>query len=259
MYEPFNATPLVNPIYLCLRDSVKLAVTPLGKKIIWSPSINISNTTNYNPFVSPVSNTTYSAFLIDSAGCFSATTSIDVIIKSLPQVNAGPDKILPYNSVFTISPLYSSNVVTYSWMPAGLLSCATCRITSGMALASQEYTIKATSDSGCIAKDSITIFVECKYANLLMPSAFTPNRDGLNDIYYPITRGIKSVKRFSIYNRYGQQVFEAKNFVPNDKSFGWNGKLNGIDQSSDTYVYMLETICDLGEIISKKDSFLLLR
>ena len=92
-----------------------------------------------------------------------------------------------------------------------------------------------------------------------MPSAFTPNQDGLNDIFYPLTRGIKLVKRFAVYNRYGQQLFEAKNFIPNDKSFGWNGKLNGFDQPPGSYVYMLETICDVGEIITKKDSFLLLR
>ena len=259
VYSPFKATPLVNPVYLCLQDSAKLILNPTDKKIFWSPSTNISSITKFNPFVSPITNTTYTAVLTDSVGCFSDTTTIDIIVKSLPQVNAGPDKIFSYNSIFTISPNFSSNVVSYSWSPAGTLSCVACPITSGVALNSMQYTIKATSDSGCVTKDDITIFVECKYANLLMPSAFTPNKDGLNDIYYPLTRGIKTVKRFVIYNRYGQMVFDAKNFVPNERSFGWNGKLNGLDQSAGTYVYMLEAICDLGEIISKKDSFLLLR
>ena len=259
VFSPFTAFPLINPIYLCLKDSVKISVLPAGKKIFWSPSTNISNTTVYNPFVSPPVSTTYTATLTDSVGCFTDITSVNIILKSLPQVNAGPDKILPYNSMFTINPVYSSNVISYLWMPNRLLSCATCPVTSGIALSTQQYTIKATSDSGCVSKDDVTIFVECKYANLLMPSAFTPNQDGLNDIFYPITRGIKLVKRFAVFNRYGQQLFEAKNFVPNDKSFGWNGKLNGFDQSPGSYVYMLETICDIGETIFKKDSFLLLR
>ena len=259
VYEPFNAAPLNNPIYLCLKDSVKLNVTPTNKKIFWSPSTNISSITKYNPFVSPPVNTTYTAILTDSVGCFSDTTSIDVIIKSLPQVNAGPDKILPYNSMFSISPIYSSNIVSYSWTPASSLSCNTCPITSGIALQSQQYTIKVTSDSACTAKDDITVFVECKYANLLMPSAFTPNKDGLNDMYYPLTRGIKLIKHFVVYNRYGQLVFERRNFIPNDRPFGWNGKFSGIDQPLGTYIYMLEAICDLGETISKKDSFILLR
>ena len=259
VFSPFTATPIINPVYLCLKDSIKISVLPAGKKIFWSPSTNISNTTIYNPFVSPPTSTTYTATLTDSVGCFSSTTSVDVIIKSLPQVNAGPDKIYPYNAVFTISPVYGKNVVSYLWMPSGSLNCFTCPVTSGIALSTQQYTIKATSDSGCVSKDEINIFVECKYANLLMPSAFTPNQDGLNDIFYPLTRGIKLVKRFAIYNRYGQQLFEAKNFIPNEKSFGWNGKLNGFDQPAGSYVYMLETICDVGGIITKKDSFLLLR
>ncbi len=259
VFSPFKATALINPVYLCAKDSVKIAVIPAGKKIFWSPSTNISNTTIYNPVFSPPTNTTYTAILTDSVGCFSDTATVDIIIKSLPLVNAGPDKVYPYNSIFTISPVYSANVVSYLWIPTSSLNCTTCATTSGIALSSQNYTIKATSDSGCVSKDDINIFVECKYANLLMPSAFTPNRDGLNDVYYPLTRGIKTVIRFAIYNRYGQQVFEGKNFIPNDRTFGWNGKLNGIDQSPGSYVYMLETICDLGEIITKKDSFLLLR
>ena len=259
VFQPFIASTTINPLYVCLNDSIQINALPTGKRIIWSPTSNISNLNIYSPYVSPKTNTTYTAILTDSVGCFSDTTSVDVIIKSLPQVNAGPDKIYPYNAVFTVSPVYGGNVVSYLWTPTGSLNCFTCPVTSGIALSTQQYTIKATSDSGCISKDDITIFVECKYANLLMPSAFTPNRDGLNDIFYPLTRGIKSVKRFAVYNRYGQQVFEAKNFIPNEKTFGWNGKLNGFDQPAGSYVYMLETICDVGEIIIKKDSFLLLR
>ena len=259
VYTPFNATPLINPVYLCDKESVKISVAPPGKKIFWSPSTNISNTTSYNPVVSPPINTSYMAILTDSVGCFSDTAVVDIVIKSLPSVNAGPDKIVPYNSIFTISPVYGPNVKSYLWSPATSLNCTNCAITSGIALSSQLYTIKVTSDSGCVSKDDVNIFVECKNANLLMPSAFTPNRDGLNDMYYPLTRGIKTVKRFAIFNRYGQRVFEAKNFIPNNKTFGWNGKLNGIDQSPGSYVYILETVCDVGEIISKRDSFLLLR
>ena len=203
--------------------------------------------------------TTYSAALIDSAGCFTDTAFVDVIIKTLPAVNAGPDQILPYNSMFTINPIYGNNIVSYEWSPADSLTCVACPITSGTALQSQQFCIKVTSDSGCVAKDVINIFIECKYANLLMPSAFTPNKDGKNDMFYPLTRGIKMVKKFTVFNRYGQAVFEKLNFLPNNKLLGWDGKFKGIDQNADSFVYVMETICDLGEIISRNGSFLLLR
>ena len=259
VFLPFKAAPITSPVYVCLNDSVRINASPGDKVITWSPATNISNTTAYNPFVSPPVNTTYTAALTDSAGCFSDTTFVDVIIKTLPTVTAGPDQILPYNSMLTLTATYGSNIVSFDWFPADSLTCSTCPIASGTALQSQQYVIKVISDSGCVSKDIINIFIECKYANLLMPTAFTPNRDGKNDIFYPLTRGIKTVKKFIVYNRYGQQVFEKADFLPNSRLNGWDGKFKGIDQTPDTYVYLLETICDLGEIISRKGSFLLLR
>ncbi|MCY7291034.1 MAG: PKD domain-containing protein [Ferruginibacter sp.] len=259
VYQPIIASPVTNPVYVCLNDSVQINALPAGNRITWSPTTNISNATAYNPFVSPPINTTYTAALTDSVGCFSDTTFVDVIVKSLPNVNAGPDQILPYNTMFTLTPTYGSNIVSYEWSPAVSLTCATCPITNGTALQSQLYNIKVTSDSGCVARDAVNIFIECKYANLLMPSAFTPNKDGKNDIYYPLTRGIKMVKKMTVFNRYGQAVFERSNFLPNNQLLGWDGKYKGIDQNADTFVYILETVCELGEIISRKGSFLLLR
>ena len=259
VFQPFKAAPITSPVYVCLNDSVRINASPGDKVITWSPATNISNTTVYNPFVSPPVNTTYTATLTDSVGCFSDTTFVDVIIKTLPIVTAGPDQILPYNSMFTLTATYGSNIFSYDWLPADSLTCSTCPIASGTALQSQQYVINVISDSGCVSKDIINIFIECKYANLLMPTAFTPNRDGKNDIFYPLTRGIKTVKKFIVYNRYGQQVFEKADFLPNTRLNGWDGKFKGIDQTPDTYVYLLETICDLGEIISRKGSFLLLR
>ncbi len=259
VYQPFVASAVTSPVYVCLNDSVQINALPADKVITWSPTTNISNTNAYNPFVSPPGNTTYTAALTDSAGCFSDSTFVDVIVKTLPLVNAGADQILPYNSMFTINPLYGSNIVSYEWLPTNSLSCTTCPITSGIALQSQAFTIKVTSDSGCVAKDVINIFIECKYANLLMPSAFTPNKDGKNDFYYPMTRGIKMVKKFTIFNRYGQAIFERLNFLPNNRLLGWDGKYKGIDQNAESFVYVMETVCDLGEIISRNGSFLLLR
>jgi gliding motility-associated-like protein len=168
--------------------------------------------------------------------------------------------VYPYNSSYSLSPLYSDNVTSYNWTPSNLLSCSTCPNPNGIASASVPYLITVTSDSGCIAKDSITIFVECKEANLLMPNAFTPNGDNLNDYFYPLARGgIKSIKRFSIYDRFGKLIFEKRDFFPNDKSFGWNGRVNNMDQTTSVFVYYVEALCDLGESIYKKGSVTLIR
>jgi gliding motility-associated-like protein len=256
---PFTAAAVKSPVTVCEKDTVRINVTPPDKKIVWSPGFGLSDSTVYNPLVRATSNTTYTALLSDSTGCFTSTASVDVIIKTIPQVEAGPNRVLPYTSPFTISPTYSSNVQLYEWTPAGNLNCTTCATPSGVADKGQTFTIKVTSDSGCVNQDNITISVECKYANLFMANAFSPNRDGKNDLYFPQTKGIKLIKRFTIFNRYGQKVFDAKNANPNEVNFGWNGKFNGVEQPADAYVFILEATCDLGEIITKKDSFLLLR
>ena len=259
IYEPFTGTPVADPVYVCLKDSVVLQIQPAGKKILWTPAAGLSSATAYDPLASPTADAVYTAALTDSAGCFSDTTTINVIVKSLPLVNAGPDQVVMYASPFTITPSYGANVVSYLWTPAAGLSCSTCAVPSGVAFESAQYTVVAVSDSNCRATDAINIYVECKYANLLMPAAFTPNGDGINDIYYPMTRGINSITKFIIYDRYGTAVFTAKDFAPNIRSYGWNGKYKGADQPPGTYVFVMEAFCDAGGTITKNGSFILLR
>jgi gliding motility-associated-like protein len=259
VFEPFKVLPINNPILVCKNDTTRINVNPPNKRILWSPSIGLSDSTTYNPLVIALANTAYKVTLTDSVGCFSSDTIINVIAKPLPLVNAGADKIYPYNTAFSFNPSYSNNIVLYNWAPASNLDCTDCKTPSGIALNAQTFIIKVTSDEGCVAKDTITIFVECKYANLFMPSAFAPKTINNNNFYYPIARGIKMVKRFSIFNRYGQIIFDTKNIQPNEKTLGWDGKFRGIEQPSDAYVYVLEAVCELGETIVKKDSFLLIK
>jgi len=259
VYTPFNAFVKKRDNYICSGEMLQFEVEPKNKIIRWSPASGLSDSTVYNPVALPSHSTTYMVSLGDSVGCFSSHAEVNVVVKQLPQVNAGPDKIFSYNSDFQMTPVYSDNVRVYSWQPATGLDCAHCPNPQGVAEKVQQYSITVISDSGCVAKDEITIFVECKYANLLFPTAFTPNRDQLNDYYYPITRGIKRIVRFAIYSREGRLVFEARDMTLNNPASGWNGTYKGAPQNSSTYVYLLEAICETGETINKKGSFVLLR
>ncbi|MDQ6889650.1 MAG: PKD domain-containing protein, partial [Bacteroidota bacterium] len=184
VYPPFTAVPSASDLYICLNDSVQLNVDPPGKKITWAPVISLSSATAYGPIASPTQTTTYIATLTDSVGCFTSSADIKVHIKNLPKVDAGPDKTYPFNSNFSINPLYSNNISSYSWSPSNLVGCNTCPNINGVATNTNTFVIAVTSDSGCLARDSITIFIECKDANLLLPNAFTPNNDNINDYFY---------------------------------------------------------------------------
>ena len=259
VFNPFTAVVTVANNYTCMNDPVQLNVGPPLKKVLWSPATGLSRTGIYNPVASPLQNTIYTATLTDSAGCFSSSVNVNVYIKTLPVVDAGPDKTSQSNANFSFTPTYSSNVMAYAWTPATQLNCTNCAAPDGIATHTQTYTVTVTSDSGCIAKDNVTVFVDCKDANLLLPAAFTPNDDKLNDYFYPLTTGVQIILRFSIYNRQGQLIFEAKNFEPNNKLYGWDGNLKGRPQAVSAYVYDVEAICETGQRLYKKGSVLLIR
>lgn len=259
VYSAFNAVAL-NPVsYLCPGDTVSLHLQPDSMKIQWFTSPGTYNVNGYDPVVSPPATTQYKAVLTDMAGCFSDSAYFDVNVKSPAIVNAGSDTTVSYYSNFTLHPVYSSNIVKYEWMPQGDLNCIFCPAPTGRALKSYNYTVRVTSDSGCVAKDDVNVFIECNGASLLLPNAFTPNLDNLNEVFFPVGRGISMIKSFTVYNRYGQVVFSQKDFPPNDAHFGWDGRIKGDPAPLAVYTYAVEGICDQGQLLFKKGLVTLIR
>ena len=79
---------------------------------------------------------------------------------------------------------------------------------------------------------------------MFIANAFTPDGDGVNDLLVVQGKGVRVINSFRIFNRWGQVVFEQTNFQPNDKSFGWDGKIKGVQAAADVYVYTCEVVCE---------------
>lgn len=110
------------------------------------------------------------------------------------------------------------------------------------------------NDIGCFDTSgaTITVFYNCYIA---VPSAFTPNGDGLNDYLYPLNAYKADNLEFRIYNRWGQLVFETKDWTRK-----WDGKINGNPQAAGTYVWTLQyTHHDTGQHYSLKGTTVLIR
>ena len=75
-----------------------------------------------------------------------------------------------------------------------------------------------------------------------IPNAFSPNEDGYNELFmiYGNTAQIEQVNTFQIYDRWGELVFLAKNFMPNDPAFGWDGRFNNKKLNPAVFVYFAE-------------------
>jgi len=90
--------------------------------------------------------------------------------------------------------------------------------------------------------------------DMYVPSAFSPNGDGKNDIFRPILLGMKSLNYFRIYNRWGQLVYESAS-----KTGGWNGMYAGKPQDPGGFVWMAQGVTYKNELKTKKGNFVLIR
>jgi gliding motility-associated-like protein len=115
------------------------------------------------------------------------------------------------------------------------------------------YTVLATTSAGCKGEASVNLKVY-KGPEIYVPTAFTPNGDGRNDVFKPFPVGIKAYTYFRVYNRWGQLVYSTSDF-----NRGWDGKMNGKEQPTGTYVWMVEGITKENKKISKNGSVTLIR
>ena len=119
----------------------------------------------------------------------------------------------------------------------GLLSCDTCLLTNITAEGYTRIIVRAVSKDGCIDRDTAYVRISVNQ-DILIPSAFTPNQDFKNDWFYVLgNKEVATISRMAVFNRWGEMVFERKQFTPNIPDLGWDGKYKGKDAALATYVY----------------------
>lgn len=147
----------------------------------------------------------------------------------------------------------------YAWSPASGLGCADCPDPIAMPLASTLYQLVVTDANGCTATDEASVQVLDLCVDMV-PNAFTPNGDDLNEWFYPLTQPcVKRVLRWSVYNRWGQRLFERTDFEPNRPNLGWDGTAHGEAQPMEVYLWVADWLLYDGRKISKKGEVSLIR
>lgn len=154
----------------------------------------------------------------------------------------------------------ANELYTIKWASTkGMFVCDTCVTTSLNVPNYLTVIATATTAFGCVARDtaSVKIFID---GDVKVPTAFTPNQDGLNDIFYIIGgKDVLKIKSLRIYNRWGQKVFEKSHFPINDPAFGWDGKVQGKKGSTAVFVYYLEVDFLDGQRKTYKGTLTLIR
>jgi gliding motility-associated-like protein len=106
------------------------------------------------------------------------------------------------------------------------------------------YTLTVNS-GGCIGIDTVTIFVEIKCGEVFVPTAFSPNDDGQNDVLYVYGNCIEDME-FVIFDRWGEKVFSSS-----DPGFGWDGTFKGKKMDPAAFAYYLKATVDGEEVLQK--------
>jgi gliding motility-associated-like protein len=113
--------------------------------------------------------------------------------------------------------------------------------------------VLVTDAIGCKAFDDVFIKVY-EGPNYYLPNAFTPNGDGLNDIFLPVPVGMKSTDYFMIYNRYGEILFQTRAWMQ-----GWDGTFKGKPAPQGTYVWVIRGHDENNQLMELKGTVTLIR
>ena len=228
-----------------------------GDSYQWSPPAGLSDANSANPTTRPTTDIRYQVVIRDGT-CPPDSHYVDLTVNPNPVVKAGPD--VQIISGMTASLLAQSALAhTFSWSPANGLSCPACATTQATPGYTTTYVVTATSEHGCMGYDSTTVWVACDNSQFFVPNSFTPNDDGENDIFYVHANGLKQIRLFRIYNRWGNIVFERHNILPNDKTAGWDGTHGGEKLPADAFVYTVEAECSTGQLFHYKGDVTLIR
>lgn len=202
----------------------------LGCTHVYNTSIGSPLVPDVNPFITSVGMTT--------ATVTSGTTVT---------INGGNDQ--------------STQGVTYNWTtPSADLTFGdnTAHATTVKPAVTGNYvlTLTATANDNTACQDTASVILNVEAVYDGMPTIFSPNGDGVNDLYRPVGLTATDIVTFRVYNRWGQEVYNGDEL----ENMGWDGRFNGVEQPTEVYLFILEYQLGVNtETEVRKGNFTLIR
>jgi gliding motility-associated-like protein len=203
-----------------------------------------TNSSDQNPVHAYVHGGTYNVTLISQ----NIKNCVDTILKHIPIENfrpfAGNDTFIVRGESIHYE---STGGIQYAWSPADNLNDTDIRDPIGFYPDTGVFTyyLNVKSAFGCTGYDTIQVNV-INQAEFFVPSGFSPNGDGINDLFRPVAVGYRGLNYFRVFNRWGQQVFYSQSLES-----GWDGKFNHANAEMGVYFWEISFIDRFG-----KNSFL---
>ena len=204
--------------------------------------------------------------ITDATGCVVQRTFVVEGAKEVI-VDAGPDVEIPYGQSHGVRLYLEGDVETIRWTgdsvvcsTPGAVGIPVCDTVTLYPQISGNYQVTVRDSNGCAATDNMQLIVR-REQPVLVPSAFSPNGDGINDIVFVHAgEGVLSrVRAFMIFDRWGELMHESQDHVPNDPAFGWNGVHRAQNMNPQVFVYWAEVEFLDGTVEVIKGDFALIR
>lgn len=250
---------------LCLGNSVDYYVSGVFDNIVWSPNVWLSDP--YSPIVTvtPLGNIGY-IISASNGVCEAAHDTFTVtVIQPIPiDVMATPEQIVLGLSS-SITSQIAAPIDSIIWAPDTTLDCRSCPnpvatptyTTTYCATIYYSKNLITCFDTACV---TITVLNSCGDLPPYIPNTFTPNGDGLNDVF--MIRGIAATKihYFRVFDRWGKLVYETTGGATNQTRWGWDGTdRSGEKLNPAVFVYTYEIECINGDVLTGNGNVTLVR
>ena len=222
---------------VCPGEEVQLLVLSDAEELEWSPASGLSCSDCPDPIVTPFATTQYTV-TGDTDGCPGSAT-VNVQVRNPPGIfiQSTPGGNIPQGEDVTLTAITNPDVSTtgaFDWLLNGNpFGPDAFEVTTTIVDSDNNFTVNLVDEFGCITSADLYIFGSPPAYDI--PSAFTPDGDGLNDVFKFLHEGNVEMESFQIFNRWGQQVFETR-----DIDMGWDGTFKGTMAPSDVYVYLIK-------------------
>ncbi len=235
---------------VCQGVPVTLTTTSNATSYQWTPATGLDNPTSSSPIATPLTTTDYT--LVASLGLCDTTVTVTVTIIQSVGVDAGQGVSIFSGEQVQLNATVT-NASTFSWSPATGLSSTNVLNPMANPTTTTLYTLTASNQLGCSNSDTVRVTV---IPYCIKPrNAFTPNGDGINDAWlvYDTYDCLKSVTA-RVYNRYGNKVFESKDYRNK-----WDGRYQNKPVPDGTYYAVIDYTLVTGRVVSVKTDVTILR
>lgn len=247
---PFKVSPLNAAV--CRGDSIQFRASG-GTVYSWQPASEFSNPGIASPKAVVNESQDFAVQISDPVCLRDTTVMIPVIARERAEVTI--TKKNDVNCQLDSTILIANGGVSYSWTPNVYISRSLGNQITVKPTQTITYYLQGIDAGGCIGQDSVTVyFAKEGEQKLFVPNAFTPNNDGLNDVFKPIFTGPATKFDFKIFNRWGQLVFQT-----NTVGKGWDGAFKFVTQPKDVYVYYITAEGGCNGIFERKGTFVLIK